>query len=230
MSASPKTVLAIRPEPGLSSTLALGQSMGLAMHGCALSRVVPVAWDVPDLEGFDALLIGSANAMRLAGGKLARLKHLPVHAVGEATAHEAKAAGFNVELVGKGGLQTVIDAVNPPKRYLRLVSNEYVDLRLPEGISFEPVQVYVVEPLCFDESMLPLFTRDITVLLHSAAMTRQFLAERERLRLDCGRITLAAMGPRIVEPVLADGRNVWAAIHTAPQPSDEALLAMVAAL
>ena len=121
-------ILAIRPEPGLSSTLALGRQMGLDMHGFALSRVVPVEWDMPSLARFDALLIGSANAMRLGGEKLAQLTHLPVHCVGEATAHEAKAAGFDVRHVGKGGLQSVVDAVEAPLHYLRLVGNEYVDL------------------------------------------------------------------------------------------------------
>lgn len=223
-------VLAIRPEPGLSSTIALGRRMGLTMHGCALSRVVPVEWDLPSLARFDALLIGSANAMRLGGEKLAKLTGLPVHAVGEATAREARAAGFTVERLGKGGLQTVLDNVEPPVHYLRLVGNEYVELDWPEGVSFEPVQVYEVQPRRFLDKPAKLFENPIVVLLHSAAMTRQFLAECQRLGVDRSGVILAAMGERIARPARAAGEDGWAAIHISPVPSDEALLAMVRGL
>ena len=216
-------VLAIRPEPGLSATLALGRQMALNMHGFALSRVVPVEWDVPSLQRFDALLIGSANAMRLGGENLARLTHLPVHAVGEATAREARAAGFEVERLGKGGLQTVLDAVEAPLHYLRLVGNEYVDLDWPEGVSFEPIQVYAVQPRSFLDRPAALLNEDVVVLLHSAAMTRQFVSECDRLGVNRSRVQLASMGPRIVEPA-GEG---WGAIHIAHEPSDDALLSMV---
>ncbi len=223
---APCPVLAIRPEPGLSSTLALGRQMGLAMHGFALSRVVPVEWEVPSLQRFDALLIGSANAMRLGGDNLARLTHLPVHAVGEATAREARAAGFEIERLGKGGLQTVLDAVEPPVHYLRLVGNEYVELDWPQGVSFEPIQVYAVQPRSFLDKPARLLVEQVIVLLHSAAMTCQFVSECDRLGVDRSRVTLASMGPRIVEPA-GEG---WRAIHIAHEPSDEALLSMVCEL
>ncbi|MEL6237765.1 MAG: uroporphyrinogen-III synthase [Pseudomonadota bacterium] len=222
MSAS-SPVLAIRPEPGLSATLALGRQMGLTMHGFALSRVSAVEWELPSLTRFDALLIGSANAMRLGGEKLARLTHLPVHCVGEATAREARGAGFEVTLTGKGGLQSVIDAAHIPVHYLRLVGSEYVELDLPEGITFEPIQVYAVQPRSFLDKPARLLENPVTVLLHSAAMTRQFVAECDRLGVDRGRVTLAAMGARIAQPA-GEG---WRAIHIAAAPSDEALLAMV---
>ncbi|MEM6828828.1 MAG: uroporphyrinogen-III synthase [Pseudomonadota bacterium] len=219
-------ILAIRPEPGLSATLAMGRRMGLNMQGFALSRVAPVAWELPPLDRFDALLIGSANAMRMGGDNLAKLTHLPVHAVGEATAQEARAAGFEVTRQGKGGLQSVIDAVTPPIRYLRLVGNEYVDLSLPEGVSFEPIQVYEVEPHPFDETAEKWLQNEVIVLLHSAAMTRQFMAECDRLGVDRSRISLAAMGPRIAEPAQAEDAGGWRAIHISQEPSDEALLAL----
>ncbi len=197
-------VLAIRPEPGLSSTLALGRQMGLTMQGCALSRVVATPWSLPPLQGFDALLIGSANVFRLGGPHLQKFTHLPVHAVGEATAREARAAGFTIERLGKGGLQTVLDALDSPTRYLRLVGNEYVDLNWPDGVTFEPVQVYQVQPCALSAEAAKWLDRDVIVLLHSAAMTRQFMSECKRLGVDRSRVTLAAMGPRIVEPARAE--------------------------
>lgn len=230
MSGASTPVLAIRPEPGLSSTVGAGRELGLEMHSCALSEVSPVAWDNPDLSRFDALLIGSANAIRHGGENLAQLTHLPVHAVGEVTAKEARAAGFTIERLGRGGLQTVLDEVEPPVRYLRLVGTEYVDLNWPDDVSFEPVQVYEVSPHPLSEYAAKLLQCDAIVLLHSAAMTRQFIAECERLGVDRSRVTLAAMGERIAQPARDALEDSWAAIHISDEPSDTALLAMVAKL
>ncbi|MEM7702217.1 MAG: uroporphyrinogen-III synthase [Pseudomonadota bacterium] len=230
MSGASTPVLAIRPESGLASTVEAGRGLGLPMHGCALSEVSAVAWDIPDLSRFDALLIGSANAIRHGGANLAHLTHLPVHAVGESTAKEARAAGFTIERLGKGGLQTVLDAVKPPVRYLRLVGNEYVDLHWPDGVSFEPVQVYEVSPRRLSDYAAKLLQSEAIVLLHSAAMTRQFIAECDRLGVDHSRVTLAAMGERIAAPARGALEQSWAAIHISDEPSDTALLAMVAEL
>ncbi|KWV90746.1 uroporphyrinogen-III synthase [Erythrobacter sp. YT30] len=219
-------VLAIRPEPGLTATLELGRSMGLNMHGFALSEVVAVDWEMPPLERFDALLLGSANAIRHSGENLNKLTHLPVHAVGQATAREAEEAGFTVARTGKGGLQTVLDAVPPPVHYLRLVGSEYVELSPPEGVSFEPLQVYDVQPREFSQNAAKWLAEEPIVLLHSGAMTRQFAKECNRLGVDRSRITLAAMGPRIAEPA-GEG---WRAIHVSDAPNDTALLEMVRAV
>ena len=132
-------------------------------------------------------------------------------------------------------LQTVLNAVSAPVHYLRLVGNEYVELDWPEGVTFEPVQVYQVQPRTFLDKPAQLLREDVVVLLHSAAMTRQFVAECERLDVDRRCITLAAMGERIAaparmakEPGSTPGlENDWAAIHISSEPSDEALLAMV---
>lgn len=222
-SVPPTPILAIRPEPGLTATLALGRQMGLDMHGFALSQVLAVDWELPSLEQFDALLLGSANAIRHGGVKLSKLTHLPVHAVGEATAREAEEAGFTIARTGKGGLQTVLDAVPPPIHYLRLVGSEYVELSPPEGVFFEPIQVYQTQFRQFLKEPAQLLDEQPVVLLHSAAMTRQFVNECNRLGADRRRITLAAMGPRIAEPA-GEG---WRAIHVSDTPSDTALLEMV---
>ena len=60
-------VLAVRPEPGLAATMAAGKAIGLNMIGYPLFEVRPLAWKCPDPTEFDALLIGSANAIRHGG-------------------------------------------------------------------------------------------------------------------------------------------------------------------
>ena len=48
-------------------------------------------------------MLTSANAIRHGGAGLERLRSLPVHAVGEATAAAAREAGFAVAGIGEGG-------------------------------------------------------------------------------------------------------------------------------
>ena len=214
-------IFVIRPEPGLQSTLALGREMGLAIIGRPLFEVHPVGWDAPDASDFDALLLGSANALRHGGGALEGLQSLPVHAVGEATADAAREAGFTVAHVGKGGLQEVVDAAKTPIRFLRLAGAEHVALDLPDGVEVDTREVYAVRPIPLtggDE--ISLRASDAVVLLHSAAAARHFAAEMDRRALDRGAISLACLGPRIAD---AAGKG-WARCESAPQPDDASLL------
>ena len=94
-----KPVIVIRPEPGCSATVAAARAAGLEAHGFPLQEVAPVAWESPDSGSFDVILAGSANVFRHGGAALRKFLSLPVHAVGQATAEAARAAGFTVERV-----------------------------------------------------------------------------------------------------------------------------------
>ena len=215
-------IIAIRPEPGLSATIAAGETLGLVIEGYPLSHAEPLDWDAPDPQRFDALLIGSANAFRHGGAQLSRYSHLPVHAVGAATAAAATKAGFAVASVGEGGLQGVLDALNPPCRLLRLSGEERLELEIPLGIEMTERAVYRIA----HRPVVPELAHRLPgalVLLHSAAAAGHFSSEIDRIGLPRDSIILATLGPRILE---ATGEG-WRAAHAAPRPSDDALLAMV---
>ncbi|MFN4020000.1 MAG: uroporphyrinogen-III synthase [Erythrobacter sp.] len=214
--------LALRPEPGLSATLDKARATGLAITGLPLSEIRAVAWDCPDPALYDGLLIGSANAILHGGEHLARLTGRPVYAVGEATAEAARAAGFTVALVGRGGLQGVLDAICPPCRLLRIAGEEHVPLSAPDGVSFDTVIAYRSAMLPLDPAAPLLASGKALVLLHSAATARHFAAECDRLGLARGRIALAALGPRIA----AAAGEGWGAVHTAARPDEAAVLAL----
>lgn len=214
--------LALRPEPGLTATLTKARAMGLEVTGLALSEIRTVAWDCPDPDGVDALLIGSANAITHGGADLARLAGKPVHAVGEATAAAVRAAGFTVANVGSAGLQGVLDAVPAPCRLLRIAGAEHVPLTAPRGITIATAIAYRSVPLPLDPARVLLERGGALALLHSAASARHFAVECDRLGLDRRGIALAALGARIAA---AAGRG-WAAVHTAALPDDAALLAL----
>lgn len=215
-------IFVIRPEPGLQSTLQLARNMGLAAIGLPLFEVMPLRWDAPEASDFDALLLGSANAVHHGGAKLEQYHDLLVHAVGEATAEAAQKAGFKVERVGEGGLQMVLDANDKPTRYLRLGGVEKVDLAAGKH-TIVARDVYEVRQLPITGSaQISLRTGTPCVVLHSAAAARHFGNEINCIGLDRARIHLACIGPRVAQ---AAGKG-WAAVESAPQPSDDALLAL----
>lgn len=216
-------IFAIRAEPGLQSTLQAARDLNVAVLGRPLFEVVPVAWDAPDADKFDGLLLGSANAIRHGGTALGSLLALPVHAVGEATASTARDAGFTVAETGSGGLQALVGAAKGEMRFLRLAGSEHVPIDLPEGVNVTTRIVYDVRALPLSGSdEVSLRAAEPLVLLHSAAAARHFAAECERRGLDKSRIALACIGPRVAE---AAGGG-WRDCQSAPQPDDAALLAL----
>ena len=104
-------LIVIRPQPGCDATLTVARDLRLDAYGFPLFEVAPVAWEAPDPAEVDALLIGSANAVRHAGGQLQLYAGKPAYAVGRATAEVAQQAGLAIAMVGNGGLQAVLNRI-----------------------------------------------------------------------------------------------------------------------
>lgn len=212
----------IRPEPGCSATVAAARALGLEAQGEPLFEVRPREWTMPE-GGFDALLIGSANALRHGGPQLGGLTGLPVYAVGETTAEVARTAGFTVAASGQGGLQDLLDQLDPAhRRLLRLAGEERVELAPPPGIELIERVVYASEPLPMPDSLATALRDGGIVLLHSAAAARHFAAECDRLAIPRAALSLACIGPRVG----AAAGSGWALIQSAAEPTDAALLAL----
>jgi len=211
----------VRPEPGCSATLAQARALGLAAQAWPLFAVAPVAWEAPDPAGFDLLLVGSANVFRHGGISLAGLRDLPVHAVGEATAEAARAAGFAVAATGAGGLQPVLDALPAGTRALRLAGAERIVLTPPPGVVLAERTVYAARPLPMPAGLAALLARPAVIALHSAEAARHLAAEVERLGLPRAIHALATIGPRVS---VAAGAG-WRTVLSADSPTESALLA-----
>lgn len=218
-------LLVIRPEPGNSATLTAARKLGLAACGEPLFRIVPTAWIPPPAYEFDALLIGSANALRHGGQALASYATLPTYVVGQATAEAAHSAGFTVVATGAGGLEelTALLVRDGRRRVLRLAGLEHVALAQAEGSRIVTVTVYDALALSMSDCAKSLQQRAV-VMLHSAAAARHFRAECARLGIERGGIALACLGPRIA----AAGGQGWASVASANSPDDTALLALAA--
>lgn len=218
-------LLILRPEPGNAATLAAALDLGVEAIAAPLFTVQPVAWDAP--SEVDALLIGSANAIRHAGPGLAAYAGLPTYTVGAATAQAVREAGLNVIATGSGGLQPVLDTVTHP-RLLRLAGQEHLTLTPPPHVRMVKRIVYAATPLPLPRIaarlMLTHALPGVAVALHSAAAATHLADEMDRLELPREKLHLITLGPRIAQ---AAGTG-WAAIHTAPAPDERSLLALAA--
>ena len=144
-------LLVVRPEPGNAATVAAAGSLGLTAIAEPLFRIEPVPWTLPVAERFDAVVFGSANAIRFGGSNLAALTSLPAYAVGEATARAARDAGITVAGVGAGSLAQLVPRLveDGRQRVLRLAGEEHVVLEAPSGVSVETIVAYAARPLPF---------------------------------------------------------------------------------
>ncbi|KRA82758.1 uroporphyrinogen-III synthase [Altererythrobacter sp. Root672] len=216
-------ILTIRPEPGCTATVEAGRELGLTIEGCPLFALRAVEWDPPAPENIDALLLGSANAVRHAGPALDQFRGKPVYSVGAATGKEAEAAGFPVAVCGQGVLQPVLDGlVGQQLRLLRVTGAEHVPLYPPPGISVETRIAYESMGLQLPDALAGRLASGALVLLHSAAAARHFAGECDRCGVSRSCVALAVLGPRIAE---AAGEG-WATVRSASVPAEAALLAL----
>ncbi len=216
-----------RPEPGWSVTAATARAMELEVHGAPLFVIEAVAWDAPPAEGFDGLLIGSANVFRHGGARLESLDRLPVHAVGEVTADAARSAGFLVGQSGGGGLQGLIDELAGRElRLLRLAGEDRVELALPAGMVVETRVVYRAVPSPLTEKVAADLRSGGVIALHSGTVATRLTEELERLSIDKALFDLVAIGPR-VRDLAGTG---WRSVEAAAAPEDSAVLAMAKSL
>lgn len=187
--------------------------MGLTVRRVPLFAIVAVDWTAPDPAEFDALVLTSANAVRHGGEELDKLKALPVHAVGEATAALARAAGFQLATVGDGGSRHM--PLPKGQRLLHLAGRE----RMPMGAA-PSITVYEARPVDRPAGLDQL--ADCVVAVHSPRAGRR-LAELVTVR---SRTLIAAISPAAADACGAG----WKRVHAAAQPTDAGLLALAARL
>lgn len=216
-------LVVIRPEPGCSATVSAAKEAGLDPRGFPLFAVSPRSWQAPPPDSHDALLLGSANALRSAGPGLGAVRHLPAYVVGEATAAAARAAGIAVAGQGQGGLQSVLGQLEAGhRRLLRLAGEERIALDLPGGVTMTERVVYASTAQPMPAPLIALLAEAAIVALHSAEAAHHFAAECVRNGLRRARLRLCALGPRIA----AAAGEGWGEVAVAADTSDRALLAL----
>lgn len=222
-----RPLFVFRPEPGWGATAEAARELGLEIDGAPLFAIEPVPWEAPDPAAFDGLLLGSANALRHGGEQLDAFARLPVHAVGQTTASAAREAGFEIASVGEANLQSLLDRLSGQElRLLRIAGEAHVSVTPPAGITIVVRTVYRARLIPIGEPLANRLRRGGVAMFHSGQAATALRDECERLNIDPGALTLAALFPRIAERA----GNGWESVHIAEAPNDRALLALAQAL
>ena len=213
-----RRLIVLRPEPGASETVRRARERGLDATSVPLFEMEPVPWDAPEASAFDALLLTSANAVRFGGERLIEYRGLSVHAVGEATAQAARAAGFDIASSGDSGVERLLGSIDAELRLLHL-SGENV--KEPDQIRQQIDRVVVYRSKPVEDPDISAFAGAVILVHSSRAATR--LAE---LVKDRQSIALVAISAAAAE-VAGEG---WSRVEVAAEPRDDALLDVAARL
>lgn len=232
-------VLVTRPEFD-----ARREAEALAAHGhepvlAPLLRIEFLPGVELNLDGAQALVITSRNALRAlaAHEALDRALALPLFAVGEATAREARQLGFSEVTIGPGtaaGLLPLIrQEVHPEKGALVYVSAEAVAYDLKpvledEGFTVRRAVLYRSHPAPAlpDEVVAVLAAGEVSgVILLSPRTARTFarLAERQGLVTQAKGLVCYCLSEAVAEAVTPLGLAVRVPAH----PREEDVLALV---
>ncbi|MBA3747813.1 MAG: uroporphyrinogen-III synthase [Solirubrobacterales bacterium] len=217
-----RRLVVLRPEPGASATVERAKAMGLEAFAMPLFAVEPVSWEVPETSHFDALLLSSANAMRHGGDGLAKLRAMPVHAVGAATAAAAREAGFDVASVGDAGVDPLLGSVPRDLRLLHLCGENRSAPKA--GPAIMAVAVYRSAELPPPDDLRRIEGQSVAV--HSQRAGKRLGELVDRGRIDRRTIRIAA----ISEAAAAAAGNGWDMREAAHKPDEAALLALAARL
>jgi uroporphyrinogen-III synthase len=216
-----RRLFVFRPEPAARQTILKAGALGLDAVSVPLFELQRLEWSPPDPGNFDALLLTSANTVKMAGDRLDLFRALPVHAVGEGTAVAAEVAGLGVATIGAGGVDKLLADVDPGLRFLHLCGE---DRREPSvaGRCITSVPVYRAAETP-DVAGLAALTGQAAVL-HSPRAARRLAELIDPARRQT--IKIAAISAATAE---AAGEG-WQDIRVAASPNDAELLALAARL
>ncbi len=207
----------VRPEPGAALTASRARLLGLEPSVCPLFEAKALPWAKPDPDQFDALVLTSANTVRLGGAGLWLYHQKPVFAVGERTASAARDAGFGHVTAGSSdGHALIASAVARGCRgFLHLAGADSLPLTHP-GATIAVVPVYEATALDPLPDLLTVLEQAAVVMIHSPRAGRAIAAlckKRDHLQ-----IVAISHGAAI-----AVGTG-WQDVRYPQYPRDEAML------
>jgi uroporphyrinogen-III synthase len=217
-------LIVTRPEPGNVATVERAKKLGFDARAMPLFAARSLEWAVSAVEDFDALLLTSGFAVKLAGPDLAKLSSLPVYAVGAATARAAESAGLAVAMTGSADAQRLLDdmASQNIRTILWLCGRERSEFDARGGV-ITALPCYAVEPALPPTEWSTLIAAPAIILAHSARAAQRIsdLVGDARSHLSLVAISASTAG--------AAGGG-WRDLAIAGQPDDAAMLAQARAL
>ncbi|MEV4935135.1 uroporphyrinogen-III synthase [Sphingobium sp. LSP13-1-1.1] len=219
-----RQVVILRPEPGAGRTAERAAELGLETRIFPLFVPQALQWDAPAPERFDALLLTSANAVRLAGPSLALYRNLPAYAVGRATAKTLEEAGFARIVAGNGDGTAIARriAADGHGHVLHLAGRTVAPIDAG-ALRIERVVVYEMLRTG-DDGLAERLEADSILLVHSpraGELLARHVGPGQRAFLHLIAISPAA---------LAACGTGWASAQAPEKPDDERMLALAVRL
>jgi len=230
-------MLVTRPEPDCQATLERLAALQIAGIPAPLMTRQTLPAHLPALEGFAAVAVTSANALRALAdlGAIAALRGLPLFAVGDRTGHEARSMGFTEVVVADNTFESLATAIalaapGGPVLYPagRHLSGDLAHALAPRGIMVVTVPVYemVAESALSDQARAALNGGGVeAVLLYSRRTAEIFcqlagdIVPRSRRRA----LAMLCLSEAVAEPLL--GAH-FSRVSLADHPSEEAMMAL----
>lgn len=215
-------LLVIRPQPGADATALRAEAVGFEVAVVPLFAIEPVAWEMPQVGEYDALMLTSGNAVRQARDGLDGLKDLPTFVVGAATARAAEQTLSAVQAIGNAGVDAILSKIQAAghNRILWLAGEDRTDPSIPLGMTLDTRTVYRSALLTEPADFADIVASCGAVMLHSSRAALHFLSLCQAHGTTRTEIRIAPLSAAIAESA-GDG---WQEIITAPEPNDAALL------
>ena len=230
-------VLVTRPEEDARRLAGMLAGQGIGVVCAPLLDIVYTADDALDLDGAQAVLLTSANGVRALAARTAR-RDLPALCVGDATAREARDAGFRDVRSAEGDVddlaRLVLRDLRPDGGALvhpagSRVAGDLGGALARAGFAYRRAVLYAAHKA----ESLPAQARDALVdggldgvLLYSPRTAQAFvrLVTDAGLTDRLGGVTAYCLSDAVARAL--DGLN-WAAVRVADRPEQDALLALL---
>lgn len=234
-----QTLLVTRPEPDNTATLLRLAALGLTAEAAPVMARETLDANLPPPDGFAAMALTSANGIRALAdrGLIEPYRHLPVFAVGDHTAFEARELGFTQVTSAAGAFADLVNAIAiarlaGPVFYpaAKHQSGDLAKALAPHGIMVAVAKLYDMVPVT---SLPPATLGDLAsgriggVLLYSRRTAEIFCELTATLTAEQRRaIAMLAMSEAVAEPLLKAHFN---RISLADAPDEDAMMTLAVA-
>ncbi|WP_150292992.1 uroporphyrinogen-III synthase [Sphingobium estronivorans] len=219
-----RPLVILRPEPGAGKTADRATRLGLEAQIIPLFAPQALHWEAPAPDRYDALLLTSAHAARLAGERLADYRGLPAYAVGRATAKAMREAGFAQVVAGDSDGTAIARRIAADGHGTVLHLGGRTVASIDAGpLRIERIAVYEMVRAA-DNGLAERLEAGSVLLIHSpraGEVLAQLVGLEQRASLHLIAISptaLAACGPG------------WASAQAPDKPDDERMLALAVRL
>lgn len=221
-------LLVTRPEPDASETAARLRALDIEAVVEPLLSAQTLTTTLPPADGFAALAITSANALRALHdrGEIPRLRGLPVYAVGDKSAAVARRMGFDQVVSAHGDLDDLVGllakaGVRGPVLYptARQQAGDLAKALAPHGVMVIAAAVYEMRPA----EGLNASLNGLDGALFYSRRTAETFARLAPRTTERARLGMLCISEAVAEPLMAAH---FVRVSLADHPSEDAMMAL----